>query len=55
MDGIEITARPPLAAAIALLQVAELPIEDLTMGESTTNGRDIAGAPPGTCCPPKAA
>jgi len=30
MDGVEITARPPLAAAVALLQAAELPIEDLT-------------------------
>ena len=30
MDGVEITARPPLAAAVALLQIAELPIEDLT-------------------------
>ena len=30
MDRIEITARPPLASAVALLQSAELPIEDLT-------------------------
>lgn len=30
MDGVEITARPPLAAAVALLRVAELPISDLT-------------------------
>ena len=30
MDRVAITARPPLAAAVALLQVAELPIEDLT-------------------------
>ena len=27
----------------------------LTTGESITNGCDIAGAPPSTCCPPKAA
>ena len=30
MDGVEITARPPLASAVALLRAAELPIEDLT-------------------------
>ena len=27
----------------------------LTTGESTTYGCDIVGAPPSTCCPPKAA
>jgi amino-acid N-acetyltransferase len=30
MDCVEITARPPLASAVALLRAAELPIEDLT-------------------------
>jgi len=43
MDGVEITARPPLAAAVALLQVAELPIEDLT--ESHLEHFFMAGLP----------
>jgi amino-acid N-acetyltransferase len=30
MDGFAITARPPLAAAVALLRAADLPTEDLT-------------------------
>ena len=30
MDGVAITARPPLEAAIALLRASDLPTEDLT-------------------------
>ena len=43
MDGVEITARPPLAAAVALLQAAELPIEDLT--DSHLEHFFMAGSP----------
>ena len=43
MDRIAITARPPLAVAIALLRAADLPNEDLT--DSHLEHFFIAGAP----------